>query len=100
MSQIRNLSQMSNYWRKSAYGVSRAGSYCGDRLERLGLVKPSVTGTDTAAGAGLETTSPDITEVIPGEDMHRAGDRTRTGDVQLGKLAFYQLNYAREVRIR
>src|SRR5256885_926289 len=26
----------------------------------------------------------------------RAGDRTRTGDVQLGKLAFYQLNYARE----
>ena len=28
----------------------------------------------------------------------RAGDRTRTGDVQLGKLAFYQLNYAREGR--
>src|SRR5689334_14431013 len=27
----------------------------------------------------------------------RAGDRTRTGDVQLGKLAFYQLNYAREI---
>ena len=26
----------------------------------------------------------------------RAGDRGRTGDVQLGKLAFYQLNYARE----
>jgi hypothetical protein len=26
----------------------------------------------------------------------RAGDRTRTGDVQLGKLAFYQLNYARD----
>jgi hypothetical protein len=25
-----------------------------------------------------------------------AGDRTRTGDVQLGKLAFYQLNYARD----
>ena len=25
----------------------------------------------------------------------RAGDRARTGDVQLGKLAFYQLNYAR-----
>ena len=28
----------------------------------------------------------------------RAGDRTRTGDVQLGKLAFYQLNYARGSR--
>ena len=28
-------------------------------------------------------------------ELERAGDRTRTGDVQLGKLAFYQLNYAR-----
>ena len=28
-------------------------------------------------------------------NTNRAGDRTRTGDVQLGKLAFYQLNYAR-----
>ena len=27
----------------------------------------------------------------------RAGDGTRTHDVQLGKLAFYQLNYARVV---
>ena len=26
---------------------------------------------------------------------YRAGDGTRTRDVQLGKLAFYQLNYAR-----
>src|SRR5689334_9173971 len=31
-----------------------------------------------------------------GGRKRRAGDRTRTGDVQLGKLAFYQLNYARE----
>ena len=30
----------------------------------------------------------------------RAGDRTRTGDVQLGKLAFYQLNYARRTKGR
>ena len=30
--------------------------------------------------------------------INRAGDRTRTGDVQLGKLAFYQLNYARGER--
>ena len=34
--------------------------------------------------------------VAVGCDSHRAGDRARTGDVQLGKLAFYQLNYARE----
>ena len=29
--------------------------------------------------------------------LRGAGDRTLTGDVQLGKLAFYQLNYARSV---
>ena len=34
--------------------------------------------------------------VLPCNACCRAGDRTRTGDVQLGKLAFYQLNYARE----
>ena len=31
--------------------------------------------------------------------FQRAGDGTRTHDVQLGKLAFYQLNYAREVQV-
>jgi hypothetical protein len=35
-------------------------------------------------------------EVLLGSRRRRAGDRTRTGDVQLGKLAFYQLNYARD----
>jgi hypothetical protein len=28
-------------------------------------------------------------EVKSGQELYRAGDRTRTGDVQLGKLAFY-----------
>ena len=32
-------------------------------------------------------------------EFDRAGDGTRTHDVQLGKLAFYQLNYAREVQV-
>jgi hypothetical protein len=32
---------------------------------------------------------------VASREIVRAGDRTRTGDVQLGKLAFYQLNYAR-----
>src|SRR5215208_3863419 len=35
---------------------------------------------------------------LSGIALARAGDRTRTGDVQLGKLAFYQLNYARDWR--
>src|SRR6058998_1077567 len=38
-----------------------------------------------------------LLSVMPQRLIHRAGDRARTGDVQLGKLAFYQLNYAREV---
>src|SRR5207244_12879619 len=28
--------------------------------------------------------------------LRKAGDRTRTGDIQLGKLALYQLSYARD----
>ena len=40
--------------------------------------------------------NPASAEVEAGKSFQRAGDRTRTGDVQLGKLAFYQLNYARE----
>ena len=27
--------------------------------------------------------------------FHGAGDRARTGDIQLGRLALYQLSYAR-----
>ena len=37
----------------------------------------------------------DSPEDIAIHDVTRAGDGTRTHDVQLGKLAFYQLNYAR-----
>ena len=39
--------------------------------------------------------SPGASHFLKPNDVPRAGDRTRTGDVQLGKLAFYQLNYAR-----
>jgi hypothetical protein len=37
----------------------------------------------------------DVFVAVTDFSVQRAGDRTRTGDVQLGKLAFYQLNYAR-----
>ncbi len=37
-----------------------------------------------------------ISEIVVNQG---AGDRTRTGDVQLGKLAFYQLNYARNAGV-
>jgi hypothetical protein len=39
--------------------------------------------------AVVGTKNPAPTEVEAGEGVLRAGDRTRTGDVQLGKLAFY-----------
>ena len=57
----------------------------------------------TAPGMGPKNKSPGpvrIPATGSGCDFRtsqRAGDGTRTHDVQLGKLAFYQLNYAREV---
>ena len=33
-----------------------------------------------------------------GRDKTRAGEGTRTLDIQLGKLALYQLSYARDFR--
>src|SRR5574340_591884 len=61
-------------------GIGFCGSQCGSQRERAG------THTD-----------PDAPRCCYSNDVTRAGDRTRTGDVQLGKLAFYQLNYAREL---
>src|SRR5439155_24645942 len=54
-----------------------------------------------AAGLG-EKNSPAVSGETAGclPCGRRAGDRTRTGDVQLGKLAFYQLNYARRCEIK
>ena len=55
----------------------------------------------TGPGTGPKKKSPGpvlipaIGSDMEDNDLQRAGDRTRTGDVQLGKLAFYQLNYAR-----
>ena len=58
--------------------------------ERAPEVGPErATGAGITAGARRGRASNPVTD-------SRAGDRTRTGDVQLGKLAFYQLNYARE----
>src|SRR5689334_16624015 len=44
---------------------------------------------DTGEPRQLETRSPDATKSRRARRFQRAGDRTRTGDVQLGKLAFY-----------
>ena len=39
--------------------------------------------------SAADAKNPAATEVEAGRELQRAGDRTRTGDVQLGKLAFY-----------
>jgi hypothetical protein len=58
--------------------------------------------SDDESPLDTEPEGPEATEIndcVPNSlnrQLQRAGDRTRTGDVQLGKLAFYQLNYARE----
>jgi integrase len=61
----------------------------GDRLPRLALPMPSVTRNVTTQVEGEDAEMPDASELTSGEELPRAGDRTRTGDVQLGKLAFY-----------
>src|SRR4029453_10133282 len=68
----------------------------------LGGEKKCPNGSGNGSGEKIAGTRSD-----PGDykrlelrDFQRAGDGTRTHDVQLGKLAFYQLNYAREVYVR
>ncbi len=76
-----------------------------------GLVGEGVEKLDGARGAGrcrnhdcnistfidlARAAESRATRARPRNNSSRAGDRTRTGDVQLGKLAFYQLNYARK----
>jgi hypothetical protein len=68
-----------------AYRVEQHLDRLGDRLRRLGFRGTFDTGKDTAAGDAADAKNPDSTEVPPGESFQRAGDRTRTGDVQLGK---------------
>ena len=56
---------------------------------RLGLAAPFVTGNVTGAGDPRARKSPTQPKSRQAGSFQRAGDRTRTGDVQLGKLAFY-----------
>jgi hypothetical protein len=45
----------------------------GDRLQRLGLMAPSVTENVTTSGDGEGTKNPDSTEVLPGEGLPESG---------------------------
>ena len=63
----------------------------GDRSRRR-----SATRCDPFCGAAAKRTGdlPDEKR-SPGNRAPEAGDRSRTGDLQLGKLTLYQLSYAR-----
>ena len=80
----------------------RSGQRCGSRWRRSwrSSGRPPSRSLPALLWAPTETApNPDDSEPFATScsscTLLRAGDRTRTGDVQLGKLAFYQLNYAR-----
>ena len=61
----------------------------GDRQQRLGLAGRLALGTTLRASAGTARKRLTRLRSRQARNFKRAGDRTRTGDVQLGKLAFY-----------
>jgi hypothetical protein len=71
------------------YGVEQHFARVADRFAAPEIPPRFVLGRIIAGGGAPGTTNPDSTEELPGQSFRRAGDRTRTGDVQLGKLAFY-----------
>ena len=44
-----------------------------------------------------DKTKKSLTQLVCFQGLLRAGDGTRIRDIQLGKLALYQLSYSREV---
>ncbi len=62
------------------------------------IPKSFVTVIDTAEKRGVETRAPQGPKPLRRFLLSEAGDRTRTGDPQLGKLMLYQLSYARDAR--
>jgi hypothetical protein len=58
-------------------------------------VTPNVTNNVTHPTDSIKYTTRPPRKIRSGLDLHEAGDRSRTGDLQLGKLTLYQLSYAR-----
>jgi hypothetical protein len=71
------------------YRVEQHLERLGDRLQRLELAGRLLLGTLLRAGILHARNTPLRPKSRRGKSFQRAGDRTRTGDVQLGKLAFY-----------
>ena len=68
----------------------RSERFCAEaHAERLIHVSTSVAGR-TRVGAERH-----LRLLLPSRGCEEAGDRARTGDIQLGRLTLYQLSYAR-----
>ena len=57
-------------------------------------VSPDIVERPEDAASGELEHGPKQTSTFPGSSV-QAGDRARTGDIQLGRLALYQLSYTR-----
>ena len=55
------------------YRVEQHLDRLGDRLQRLRLARPSVTGNDTAGKPAADAKNPDSTEVLPGQKLPESG---------------------------
>ena len=80
-----------------ATGTDDAGAVALTRGRTRQNTSVSVTRNELDGGSGTTSTSRERPSIpaIP-ERNTRAGEGTRTLDIQLGKLALYQLSYARE----
>ena len=67
----------------------------GDRLRKLGLAGSYVTRNATTDEAGLEATSPDITEVTPSDGVPESGRPDSNRRRPAWEAGILPLNYAR-----
>src|SRR6266542_3783760 len=73
---------------QSGVSQSRTRAVAGHEMDRRRRQKREPTGTLSSDEDDAVTAQKKAPEIIGGSS--RAGDRGRTGDVQLGKLAFYR----------
>ena len=82
------------------YRIEQHLERLGDRLERLGLAGPSVTGKDTASGDAEGTKNPADTEVLRGEALPESGRPDSNRRRPAWEAGILPLNYARGENVR
>jgi hypothetical protein len=80
------------------YRIEQHLDRLGDRLERLGLASPSVTGNVTGSGGAEGTKNPAATEVTTGEELPESGRPDSNRRRPAWEAGILPLNYARESR--